>query len=43
MRIVYNGTPIRLNAYLWDPYFTLPIVASNLRKVERGHTWQIEI
>ena len=34
--MVYNGMPSGLNNAIWDPHFSLPIVASTLREVEGG-------
>ena len=36
IRIVYNGTLRRLNAYLWDTHFALPTMVSTLRALEEG-------
>ena len=33
IRVVYNGTPISINDYMWDPHITMPTLRNTLRAI----------
>ena len=42
IRMVYNGTSFRLNAVLWAPHFSLPVMNHTLRSLLKGF-WQCDM